>query len=275
MQKQQQPPPQPRRERRQNQNPRSQIGAVVSTRLTKPGVSNLMKIRLSWVTGFTYVGNGVSGSANAVYFLTQDSVWITRGFAANSSGLTPIASADTNLGQTYAADIEKHFQRKVIHRMWIHVDSLQPSTANNMMAILSISRGPGGMAYSIPITAATAAISANTVGNVASMTGAFTVDSWESKTCEISQFIAGGSGSRQNEFEISGSPGANAIPNIYNTSATPPVIDGDGLIPACFAVAGNSTTATLAGTKVHQITIEQEVSLLDYIGGMSISNATD
>lgn len=247
------------------------IGTVVRTRLTRTGISNIRSMRLSWVAGFTYVGDGTAGTADAVYFMTATSTWIIRGFAAASSGQVAIAASDRDVGQVYIEDIEKHFARKVIKKMWIHVDSLQPSTANNMMAVIGVSRGPNGVAFSIPITAATAAISANTVGNVSSMTCSFPVDSWEHKTVDITEFIASGSGSRQNEFEIQGAPGASAVTDIYVTTTVPPTIDGEGLIPACFAVAGNSTTAGLRGTKVHQITIEQEVDLLDFLGGMALA----
>jgi hypothetical protein len=93
------------------------------------------------------------------------------------------------------------------------------------------------------------------------MKGAFTVDSWESKSCEISEYIAGGSGAKQNEFEISNTTNAASIVTSTGT-------DLDGVAPAGFAVGGNSTTTTLQGTAVHQITIEMEVDLLDYVGGI-------
>jgi hypothetical protein len=237
-------------------------------------VGDIKRLRIAWVAGTTWVGNGTNGTANSVYFLTGSGTWIIQGFVAGAggSGQIPIASSDTDIGQAYVRDIEKHFARKVIRRMWIHVDSLQPSTSNNMMAVFGISRGPGGMSRSIPITAATAAITSNTVGNVASMRGAFVVDSWEHKTIDITEFIAGGSGPQQNEFEIVGTPSAASI---YVTTATVTTIDGNGLVPACFSVAGNCTTAGLQGTSVHQITFEQEVDLLDFTGGMASNEALD
>jgi hypothetical protein len=244
-----------------------QIGAVVRTRLTRVGMSDIRSHRVSWVAGYTFVGNGTNGTANSVYFQTASSTWLVKGQGSASSGQAPIAGSDLDLGATYVSDIEKHYARKVVKRMWIHVDSLQPSTSNNMMAVIGISRGPGGMAFSVPISLATAAIPSNTVNQVSSMKNAFPVDSWEHKSVEISEFIAGGSGAKQNEFEIQGAPGSNA--SIYVTSTVIPTIDGDSLIPACIAVAGNCTTTGLQNTKVHQITIEQEVDLLDYVGGMA------
>jgi len=237
---------------------RDQIGSVVRTRLTRAGVGDIRRLRVSWVIGYIYVGNGTVGLNNAVYF--QDKAGnLCSGFIAGSqSGQVPCVGSDSLLGAAYVSDVSKHFARKKILRHWIHIDSLQPSTANNMMAVVAPSRGGGGTVKSVWSGATPVA---NTVENVSSMKGAFPIDSWESKTSDISGFIAGGSGSSQNEFEIQNTSSGTTIEN----TAT----DGEGLVPCCFAVAGNSTTATLAGTKVHQVVLEQELDLLDYVGGMA------
>jgi hypothetical protein len=154
--------------------------------------------------------------------------------------------------------------------MWFHVDSLQPSTSNNMMAIVAPSRGGGGVTASSSYALATASVTANTVANVASMKGAFTVDSWESKCVEVTDFIAGGSGPQQNEFDLQNAN--NAVNAIYTSGAGGASGQiGLGLYPCCIAVAGNSTTSGLEGTNVHQITVEAEVDLLDFVGGMALA----
>jgi hypothetical protein len=211
---------------------------------------------MAWVCGYTYVG-----TSNEVVFVTQNATYQGAPYVAGtSSGLIPILSSDTNLGQAYCADIEKHFARKVVKRMWIHVDSLQPSTTNNMMSVFAPRRG-GATALTADFVNTGSVHTANTVSNVSSMKGAFSVDSWETKCIEISDYIAGGSGAKQNEFEIGSLTGATTV-----VAAT---VDLDGVAPACFALAGNSTTAGLQGTKVHQISIEQEVDLLDFVGGIA------
>jgi len=257
------PAPRPRRFEQ------DQVGAVVKTRLTRLGMSDIRSHRLSWVIGYTFVGNGTNGTANSVYFQTASSTYLIVAQGNNSSGQVPIAASDLDLGATYASDIEKHFARKVVKRMWIHIDSLQPSTSNNMMCVLGVSRGPGGMAFSTPAALATASVASNTVNQVSSMAKSIPVDSWEHKTLEITEFIAGGSGPKQNEFEIQGAPGTGGGAIYTNGAGNVPDLDGDSLVPACFAIAGNNTTAALQNTKVHQISIEQEIDLLDYVGGMS------
>lgn len=245
---------------------RDQIGAVVRTRLTKSGISDIRGLRVSYVAGYTYVGNNTSGTNDAVLFQAKNLTLCNPYVAGVSSGQVPIAASDPVLGATYISDLEKHFARKVIKKMWMHVDSLQPATSNNMMCVIAPSRGGGATPYTSFSPAATAPLAGNTVENVSSMRGAFPVDSWESKSADISEFIAGGSGAKQNEFEI-----GSTDPAVTNVSGGD--VDGEGLIPACFAIAGNSTTTTLRGTKVHQIVIEQEIDLLDYIGGMAQASA--
>lgn len=252
-----------------------QVGSVVRSRIVRTGVSDIKRLRLSWVAGYTYVGNGTNGLANTVYFRTASngSRWLATGSSNICSGQAPIASSDLDLGASYVSDIEKHFSRKVIRRMWVHIDSLQPSTSNNMVMCIGFTRGSGGLGGSLPSTAAGSTAAGNTFANVMSMRGSFPVDSWEHQTVDISEFIAGGTGPQQNEFDV-GQSNANTA-SIWATNNTYSLVDGDLLIPACFAVAGNNTTAGLQGTNVHQITFEQEVDLLDYTGAMFQINPAD
>jgi len=235
-------------------------------------MSDIRSLRLCYTAGYTFVGNGTNGAANAVLFETADSAYLLHPFGTNSSGMVPIIASDGSLGQAFVKDVIKHFARVVIKRLWLHVDSLQPSTANNMMCVVAPSRGGGGLPQATFDVLATASEVGNTVANVSSMKGAFTVDSWESKCSEITDFIAGGSGARQNEFDVqtaiaSGSnAGSVIVPGSYTDA------DGDGLVPACFTVAGNNTTSGLQNTKVHQISVELEIDLLDYVGGMAATN---
>lgn len=248
-----------------------QVGTVVRPSFVRAGMSDIRSHRIAWVAGYTYVGNGTDGTANSVYFKTVSGTWLIQGFGSGSSGQVPILASDADVGASYIKDVEKHYARKVIKRMWIHIASLQPSTSNNMMAVFGFSRGASAAAASIPITFATAAVTANSVANLTSMKGSVPLGSWESRSFEITEFIAGGSGGRQNEFDISASPGAG----FYLSSGTETTVDPDLLVPSCFAVAGNSTTSGLEGTTVHQITFEQEVDLLDYVGGMAAVYAED
>jgi hypothetical protein len=265
---------QPRRAKRQ-QDPLRQIlnpvagqlslGATVAPKLIRVGMSDIRSHRMSWIAGFIFVGNGTNGATNAVLYQTPNSTFICRGRNGTVSGGVPILSSDTNFGATYITDVEKHFARKIIKRMWLHIQSLNPSTAKSMMAVVGVSRG-GGLAENSQFDPLATADGANSLTNVTSMKDSITVASWETKSIEITEFIAGGSGAKQNEFDI----------NAYDSSAGTVLqsgaqiaVDLDGIACACFAVAGNCSDSTLQNTATHQITIEQEVDLIDYVGGMA------
>lgn len=253
-----------------------QVGSVVRSRVTKNGIQDIRSLRVAWCAGFTYVGNGTNGTADSVYYAPFSGgtpKYLIIGNTTGISGQAPILSADPDVGAAYLEDVEKHFARKIIKRMWIHVDSLQPSTSNNMMAAIGVSRGPGGSDTSLPDVVATASVLANTVPNVLSMKKSFTVDSWEHSSHEITDCIAGGSGPRQNEFEVQGFAPHVTVESFYSNGSTGSTsMTTIGLVPASFAVAGNSTSAGLRGTNVHQITFEQEIDLVDFVGGMSGPN---
>jgi len=247
--------------------PDPNTGTVVRTRFPRIGMSDLRNHTISWIAGYTFVGNGTNGAANAVLFKTAAGTYIMGNAGSGNLGGIPILPADSQVGATYVTDVEKHYARKIIKRMWMHVVSLQPSTSNNMMAVVAPARGPGLAEQGIAEPLATATVVSQTLTNVMSMDGAMTVDSFETKTIEITRFIAGGSGAKQNEFEMQ--YGAN-VANTVLVSGAAPDTDLIGLCPASFIVSGNNTTSGLQNTAVHAIVIEQQIDLLDYIGGSSL-----
>jgi len=245
--------------------PRGQTGAVVDTRFGRLGMSDVRKHLISWIAGYSFVGDGTNGATDSVLFQTATSTYLALGRTAGASGCVPIVGGDSQLGASYITDIIKHYARMVINRARIRVESLQPSTSNNMMMVIAPLRGPGATndAYFIPLATASPG---NTLTDVTSMKGSMTVDSYQTKTMDITDFVAGGSGPRQNEFEVSNT--FNSIKSTIVTSGAVSGVNGIGLVPACFAIAGNNTTTGLRNTKVHQIVIELEVDLLDFLGGM-------
>jgi len=246
-----------------------QMGTVVQTRLTKVGMSDVKGHKVAWVLGYTYVGNGTNGTNNTVYFLDPLSTNLLVGHSAAlsgyySSGVAPVSFRDKVLGYGPLVDIAKHYSRYVIKRAQISVESLQPATSNNMMCIVAPTRGSGLASQNIFVALATATVPGNTVADLTSMNGAVTVDSWETKTFDVTHYVAGGSGAKQNEFEIQQEVIAEEVLNGPNVEG-----NHEGDIPFGIAVAGNSTTAGLEGTIVHQIVAILDLEFLDYVGGMS------
>jgi hypothetical protein len=242
------------------------MGTVVTTRLTKVGMSDVKRHKAAWVLGYTYVGDGTNGTNNKVYFLDAAKTHLLSGHsltAVVSSGVTPVSFRDALLGYIPLVDIAKHFSRYIIQKATVCVESLQPSTSNNMMAIIAPTRGPGLAAENNFVAFATAAVNANSVADLSSMNGAVTVDSWQTKRFDCTHYIAGGSGAKQNEFEVV------QFESEEEDLQAGSLFLGVGDIPFGLAIAGNSTTAGLEGTVVHQIVVELELDFLDYVGGMS------
>jgi hypothetical protein len=224
----------------------------------------MLRHRVSWIAGYTFVGDGTNGAADNVFYQSAAGTYLSGSAAtAGTRGAMPILGGDTQLGATYVSDVEKHYARKVIRAMRLHVVSMQTSTANNMMCVIAPSRGCGLAETQVCSPLATAANVQQLFTNVVSMDDAMEVASFESKTLDITKYIAGGGGARQNEFEISNNISATTV----LVSGGSPAQDLDGIVPACLTVSGNSTTTTLRNTRVHAIIVEQDIDFLDFIGG--------
>jgi len=237
------------------------LGAAVSSRAMRVGMSDVIGHTMSWLIGYTWVGDGATlGEANKVYLADPSQSYVTTleaGIGAN----TAIAAADGIWGAAYCGDVMKHYSRIRIRKQFLDLQSLVPSTANSMMVIIAGQRGGSGVG-----TASSGhATAGSSYTNVVSMAGATPVSSWESCRLDLTDFIAGGSGANQNEFDINA--GLNNSSVQAQTSA-----NARGIVPSTFAVSGNSTTAGLEGTAVHAVIGTWVVDLLDFIGGQAAPN---
>lgn len=231
------------------------------------GLPDLRMHKVSWVTGFVYVGDGTNGATDSVYFRTAGA----NGGTANNltpgnsgGGANPVLGSDPNLGQAYVADVEKHYSRKVLRRARLRAVSVQPSTANNMMTCIAPVRGCGASGDTAVFWAATTA--APTLQNTMGMSGAKTCTSYESLELDLTPYIAGGSGAKQDEFSIN-RDGDTTAANWGGGS-----IDLAGIAACAFVVAGTNSTAALRGVNTHYVIIDTWCDYLDFLGGMSNPN---
>jgi hypothetical protein len=230
------------------------VGAAVSSSSVPRGLGlvDIRKMELSWQAGYIYVGNGTLGATNGIYFLDPSSTYtLFPGIAVSGS--------DSLVGASYVNDLQKHFARKVIHKCFVEITSLNPSTSNSMVAYIAPYRGAGQTVNMVKQVDTTAA---NTLTNIISMTGARPFASWQSGVIDASSFISGGSGAAQNEFQINTTHNGNTT--VYANN-----VDGVGLIPLSINCAGNNSTSGLQGTSTHIVVIRQIIDLLDFIGGQS------
>jgi hypothetical protein len=231
-----------------------------------------MRLTVGWVAGTSFVGNGTNGVANSVYFKTGDGAYLAAAAAAGNpaSAWMPAAPCDTIVGRTYLSDIIKHFARLKIHRARMCLVSLHPSTANDCTVQLAVARGPGPAAQGKIQNLASATVVAAATADLVPLpeTSRISAASYESKDLDVTGFIAGGSGAAQNEFEINAdSAGAAAVWSAANTATT---LDLEGLVPFSFIVGGTNSTAGLQNTSVHDVVIEYDVELMDFIAGINL-----
>jgi len=245
-------------------NPR-QIGAAFATRMPRIGFSDIKSHKMSWIAGYVFIGDGTNGAVDNVLLQTAAGTYLMGSTATTFRGAIPLIGADSQVGAAYIGDVEKHYARKVVKSMKVTVASLQPATSNNMMCVVAVSRGQGLAEQSFATPLATATTVQQAFTNVMSMDGAVTVDAWETKTFDITRFIAGGSGAKQNEFELAN----NVSTTTVLTASNVPAQDLDGIVPCALTISGNSTGSALRNTRTHAIIIEQVVDLLDYLGGTS------
>jgi len=224
-------------------------------------MSDLQAHRISWIAGYTYVGDGALGTTDNVFFrLSGSPTTVVNG--ATGSGMVPILAADTNVGQTYVADIEKHYSRKRVRSCRIKLVSLQPSTANSCVVQIAPVRGPGASGDTVAVATATAA---PTLANVMGMSGSKPVASWEHGDLDLTPYIAGGTGANQNEFQISRD--GDDTSTVWGAGSN----DLDLIAPCAFVISGSNATAALRGTNVHAVVVTQVVDFLDFLGGQSLS----
>jgi len=225
------------------------------------GMRDLKAHSLSWIAGVVYIGDGTNGATDSVYFECANASLIVP--STSGGGQVPVLGADTRIGATYIADVEKHYSRKVVRKCTATLVSVNPSTANSMVAVIAPVRGCGQAGDTTAFWTATTA--APTMPATLSMAGSKTMASWESGTLDLTPFIAGGSGAKQNEFNISKDGESTA------TTWGGGDIDLTGISPCAFVVSGKNSTAALRGAYTHYIVIEQVVDFLDFVGGNSVA----
>jgi len=239
------------------QNPR-QMGTAVVLRLPQVGIPNMKDQCFSYVAGSIYVGNGTLGATDKVYFSPDAGTHTQTG-----APFTPIAPASTDFGSAYILAIEKLFRRKTYKRLRVFFFPIQSSTTNNMTITVAPIAGPADYAEATNV-----ALSTDTTATpatqlmVMSFSGNTTVDSFEPTMIDLTQYIRGGAGAKENEFAIG------------NVSAGVNTTGGNqlGAIPACFVVSGNSNATALRGTNTHLVVVEEIVDLIDFTGNDAVTN---
>jgi len=206
-----------------------------------------MKMRLSWQMGTVFVGNGTLGASGSVYFRNlAGSIYV--------SGV-PVALNDsaTYLVPSYLQDVVKHFARCAVQKLRIRAVPIVSSTSNS--ATLFIAPIRGGQFFSVaPVNDTTASL---TVAQMMTMKGVVGGAVYEEFGLDLTPYLAGGSGAKQNEV---------AVANEEFTSST--TVGADAQTLCGITIGGNVITTSLNGYNTHYLLVDAELSLLDFIGGV-------
>jgi len=239
----------------------STIGTAAMIRMPRIGFSDLLEHRVTYIAGAVYVGNGTLGATNGVYF--GNAAKSTTMVPTNSAPpLVPVAPGDSGVGASYVNALLQLYRRVRYRKLVVHLVTVQSSTTNNAVVAIAPSRGPPG-ANEIPHTA-TDATAAYNLTNVMSMSGFKSCDSFENLSLDLTPYIAGGTGSKQNEFAVS-----TAYPSA-STTVIGTTANLLGSCPTAFVIAGNSTVAGLQGTQTHLVIVEAIMDVLDFVGGAAV-----
>jgi hypothetical protein len=180
--------------------------------------------------------------------------------ARTASSIVPILPGDTFLpvGQSYVQDVIKHFARRRYKSINVCLDSLNPATSNDMV----VNFGPY-RSGNFKVTANSDTTAALPQTAVMGMKDHLQLASWQSARINMNQYIAGGSGARQDEFNIESIPSTEL--NEPNSVSQ--------LAPCGFAISGSNGTTALRGTVVHAVIITVVFELLDFVSSLGNLNS--
>lgn len=224
--------------------------AVTPFPRSSPGLTDIQNIRLEYDANSVYVSAGAAGVTNGVY-LTNASV------ARCVTSAVPIAPGDQGLlpvGALYCNDLFKHFTRIRYHRIRVQYMPDVSATTAEMTIYLAPLRG-GAMALTTPTMGAGTPAVPFSITDIQSMKGNVGGAHWSAPCLDLTSYIAGGSGPKQNEFDMSMSPAANGEAVVG--------------IPCMFAFAGNSTQVSYQNTIIGRLRVSVVVDLLDFVGNFN------
>ncbi len=189
--------------------------------------------------------------------------WQPRGPAATNcvlyGGLLPVCPADTWIGRVNTADIMKHYQRRIYTSIKVFLTPEITNTSANGLFAIAATRGGSDTDQAAAYTGATLAVPSDT--DVMTMKNALPFRIYDSVEYDATWAIAGGSGPKQNEFNI-GNTNGSASTVLGNA------IDGNGLVP-CSLFIGGSAFAQASGSAnipTHRVILQMRMHLLDYRG---------
>jgi len=217
-------------------------------------------VHITWQIGVLRQGNGTIGASNRGYIDVFNSVdyIIVRDTSDGGYGC-PILPQDPYVGQSYAADLLKHFARIRYHKIVLHADTSTSATTGNVTFAIAPTSGASQVGFATQTGTSTAVVLV--LGAVEALEGSKTIRAWDNVSMDMTKYIAGGSGPKQNEFDIN--QGFNST-IVSGTSG-----EFRDVVPCCFVVGGQGGTD---GSIYHNVWAEAWVELIDFLAADVPSN---
>lgn len=231
------------------------IGTIY--RNLRGGLSDMRDIAVTYPCGYTFTGDdGTLGKTGKMYWSDQASGAATL----VSLDAIPIAPGDANVGQSYLADLFKHFTRVVYKKIGARLrpTGAGSSTANQTTHTLAPYRG-----FDRQTTYATTKTTDVNFSNVTALgvRGAQTAPVWMPLEVDLTPYITGGTGPSGREFNIGSNTSSSSASSAANSLH----------FPAGLLISGDNGTGAVR-TSYSELFIDAVFDLIDFIGNYTESN---
>jgi hypothetical protein len=259
-----------RRPRRRGQRGQSMLAMPATSTTTMfrgfAGLSDIPDFIISYNPADIVTGGATATTAPGTLGLAYLQPRGSASIQILTSGLLPIAPADSMIGRSYVTDLMKHYTRRVITSIKVYITSELSNTGQSGLFAIAAVRGGSDAVSCSSSTAASLATNSDT--DIMTMKNPKPFRIYDNCYYDATWAIAGGSGARQNEFGINNADAGT-------TTVVGTLTDGAGVIP-CSLFIGGAVSGAVATTGVnivtHRIIVEMKLHLLDYRGSVTNFN---
>jgi len=220
--------------------------------------SDIKDFTFNYIWGGTVVGDSAhTGQGGFLNFTPAAYLGTTN--AICTSGVCPVAPGDTAWGLPGFGQIMVQFTRIVFKRLMLEVIPVRGSSTDTGLVCIAPVRG-----FNYAVTWGTSSSTSISASTVIDMSGSKMFPMWEGAKLDLTPYIAGGSGAKENEFPTLG---------FLNNSNSQTNEISDWLSIPCGIILGGQTQVT-SNFQTHIFRVHATVDLLDWTANPFVNNPT-
>jgi len=220
--------------------------------------SDIKDFTFNYIWGGTVVGDSAhTGAGGFINFVPAYALGTTN--AICTSGVCPVAPGDTAWGLPGFGQIMVQFTRIVFKRLMLEVIPVRGSSTDTGLMCIAPVRG-----FNYSVTWGTSSSMSIAESTVIDMSGSKMFPMWEGAKLDLTPYIAGGSGAKENEFPTLG---------FLNNSNSQTNEISDWLSIPCGIILGGQTQIT-SNFQTHIFRMHATVDLLDWTANPFVNNPT-